>query len=493
MRFADLIEINPIFQSSINVYFDLNNEKKIDEYIPTPEACAILHSYINSIISSAQSYRKMRASVLYGPYGKGKSFLLLVLLYLVSADARSDTYQNLLKEIKDVDENCYSAILEMNSQEKRLLPIIINSDYDNLDQAILVGISESLSREGLELLIPTSTNDVAISVLDQWEKNSSLTKEIITACFPSSNISIPDLRRGLKSNDESSLKTFSALYTYISGGMPFNPLIKKDSSSSVKTVVNALKESYCGVFIVFDEFSKFLESGASGLSQQLGTLQQLFESATRSSDGSQIHICCVNHRKLSSYNSNENLNKIPSFRTVEGRVKEIGFTRSLGENYWLIGKAIQKKKGFEKYWEDYSVRHSERFLWFLDRGFVEEEQSKDLFKGCYPLNPLATYSLIQLSEMIAQNERTLFTFIADNDSNSLCSFLRNEINENTYGVDALYDYFSPLLEKEDDDKLHEIWFKSETILNKVSNRNERRIVKALAVSLLIKKSVIASG
>ena len=50
MKYSKYIKINPVFQNSINLQFDINSEKKIREYIPTREACAILGVYIDSIL-----------------------------------------------------------------------------------------------------------------------------------------------------------------------------------------------------------------------------------------------------------------------------------------------------------------------------------------------------------------------------------------------------------------------------------------------------------
>ena len=79
MKYNDLIQVNENFQYSVNLQFDINNISKIKEYIPTKDGCEVLKFYINSIINT-----KNRATTLIGPYGKGKSHLLLVLLTLIN-------------------------------------------------------------------------------------------------------------------------------------------------------------------------------------------------------------------------------------------------------------------------------------------------------------------------------------------------------------------------------------------------------------------------
>ena len=79
MKYKDYISVNENFQYSVNLQFDINNISKIKEYIPTKDGCELLNQYFNSVVNS-----KNRATTLIGPYGKGKSHLLLVLITLLN-------------------------------------------------------------------------------------------------------------------------------------------------------------------------------------------------------------------------------------------------------------------------------------------------------------------------------------------------------------------------------------------------------------------------
>ena len=101
-----LIQINHSFQKSVNLQLDLDNYERIGSYIPTRSSIAILKRYWN--IVSGKSGES--ASVLIGPYGKGKSHLLLVLLAVLSmerTDKNSEIIKKLINKIKDVDEIGY--------------------------------------------------------------------------------------------------------------------------------------------------------------------------------------------------------------------------------------------------------------------------------------------------------------------------------------------------------------------------------------------------
>ena len=77
IMYSKYFEINKNFQSSVNLELDLENEQKIYEYVPTNDICDVLKRYIKAALGKS----KDRATTLVGPYGKGKSFLLLILSY----------------------------------------------------------------------------------------------------------------------------------------------------------------------------------------------------------------------------------------------------------------------------------------------------------------------------------------------------------------------------------------------------------------------------
>ena len=126
MKYKDIIGVNENFQYSVNLQFDINNISKIKEYIPTKDACELLKKYFNNVINS-----KNRASMLIGPYGKGKSHLLLVLITLLNNYNSDDEKEikSLINKIKRVDEELYNILIEVRTKKIKLMPIIINSNY----------------------------------------------------------------------------------------------------------------------------------------------------------------------------------------------------------------------------------------------------------------------------------------------------------------------------------------------------------------------------
>ena len=87
MKYSDYLGIKEGFQASINLEYDLNKIEKIKSYIPTEQSVKILGDFLRSFYYNNEPQN--RATVLVGPYGRGKSHLLLLLTALTSLDLAS--------------------------------------------------------------------------------------------------------------------------------------------------------------------------------------------------------------------------------------------------------------------------------------------------------------------------------------------------------------------------------------------------------------------
>lgn len=486
MKYSDIVKTNENYQYSVNLQFDLYNINKIKNYVLTNDACEILKFYANSIIND----KKNRATTLIGPYGKGKSHLLLVLLTLVSDYSKSDNIviSEFINKIETKDTELYNMFLKIRNEKKKLLPIIINSNYDDINQAFLLGLTEALEREKINGLVVNTYFDIAYDVIAKWEHDYKEIVNDIKKCLEKYACSIRDLKRNLKKYSRKHYEIFKNVYKCISRGQDFNPLINGDIIKIYRDVNYELSNNgYSGIFIAFDEFSKFLESSTDGLMRDLKILQDFAELASRTGDKEQLHLCCITHKSLNEYFKDDE-DKINAFNTVEGRFKSVYFNRSLEQNYEIVSNSIIKEKTFATMYKKFHREYEEFYLKikemniFLNASFIE----KNLFEGCWPLNPITVYAMIQLSEKIAQNERTLFTFITDNDQSSFRNFIYNNSN-GLFNVDKVYDYFKYSFKKTDDNYIREIYQKTEMLLKKNISDSSKKILKVLAIIYMIKE------
>lgn len=473
MTYSELIGVKEQFKNSVNIEYDLMDFKKLAEYIPTEDICEVIKYYFDCIEDSHFN----RATILEGPYGKGKSYLVLSLIQLMLLDSDEPNVETFLSNLEKVNKDIYEQYIRIKKNHFKLLPVIINSNYSHLSQALNIALKDALERVNLSNLFPDTAFKVAHDLLNGWKREN---RELAKNCSRKLKLSLNKIEQGLNEYDANSLNDFIALYNcMLKGlGLEFNPFVNEDVVKNYGDIAYKLKDhGYHGIFIVFDEFSKFIEADNNTLSNDLKILQDLAEMSTRSNLTAQMHLCCITHKSLIDYARARNKSVSNAIKTVEGRFKEVRFNRSLNQNYHLISLSLNKNKAADKLKIDDIDK-------YFESGLFSEETRDVISKGCFPLNPFTTFALVNISEKIAQNERTLFTFISDNDINSLSTFLK-ESEEGLFNVDKIYDYFAETIKKSDDGNISSICYKAETSINKTDNILAKRLLKTLAIMLII--------
>lgn len=495
IKYHELIEIQKDFQASVNLEYDLNKIEKVQSYIPTEQSVKVLGSYLRSYYYQGESAD--RATVLIGPYGRGKSHLLLILSALTSLDVRSRTAEekkearkivlDLCDKIQCVDKEVGVLARAIVNSRIRTLPVIINSNSTDMNQAFLTAIQSALIQANLETLLPSTYFDSAVAMIDTWESSYPKAYAALVKELKPYKIDIETLRIGLKQFQQRAYDLFCRCYPNIAAGAQFNPLLNMDVVKLYMSVADSLckQTDYCGVTVIFDEFSKFLESNldVKGM-HNFKLIQDMADVAARSKE-TQLHFTCITHKEILDYSSKD------SFKTVEGRFRKLYFVTSSEQSYELIANTIVKKAAFEEFRNEQVAAfrsvsdEAARTTLFNDLS-PEVYEGKIVF-GCFPLSPLSAFSLLHISELVGQNERTLFTFLAQKDEGSFGAFIEKEMETPEWiTVDYIYDYFEELLKKEVFNRtVHSIWAKTDAALRQAESSSQARILKAIAVINII--------
>lgn len=494
MKYSDFIEVNHDFQFSVNLEYDLNKVEKIKGYLPTVASVDVLGTYLKSFYYD----RSHRSTVLVGPYGRGKSHLLLVLTALTSYDSLQFDGRKKKKARKVQLELCdkimtvqpeIGALARMIVENNiRTLPIIVNSNTTDINQAFLVAMHDALERAGLLDLLPDMYFDAAVETISRWEKEYQGAYQKLEQLLDEKKLTVNKMYIGLKQYDQQWYDLFCSFYPKIAAGSVFNPMSNTDVVKLYSSVVEALNEKsdFCGINIIFDEFSKFLEANLDA-SRMLNfkIIQDLAEIAERSGK-KQIHFTCITHKNILDYSASD------SFKAVEGRFTTVRFNATAEQSYELIANTIIKKKDFnylvtkKHSLELKDVMRQTNSLNIFD-GLDPKYVEKNILKGCFPLAPASAYALIQISELVGQNERTLFTFLTQDEPHSMSEFVKEEHDEFTLiGFDRIYDYFQDLFRQEVfNSRVHDIWTQIDASLSRTGDENAKKILKAIGIILLI--------
>ena len=493
----DYIRFNSDFRDSVNLYLDLNKPEKINSYLPTKSSVDILAQYLSSVEDN-----KQQATLLVGPYGKGKSHLLLLLLAILSMDKNDKDNVNLLKNLSkrvaNTDQETAKRIDTIVKKKTRFLPVLIMSTQGDLNQAFMIGLNDALRREGLAELAPETYYTHAIATIDRWERNYPDTYERYLAALKDRKISKRNMYMQLTNCDTSALEIFKDIYPDLTSGGTFNPLVNAEVLPMYKNIADKLVEtqSYAGLYIVFDEFSKFIEGqDKTRAGNNMKLIQDICELAN-ASKSTKTFFTMIAHKSIKEYGKYLSTDIINSFTGIEGRIKEVFFVTSTKNNYELIQSAIfkddkiQDEAQYRKYVNDERTKDFYGLLPFSST-FTKEDFCKTVMKGCYPLTPTSAYLLLNISEKVAQNERTLFTFISKEEQHSMAKYVASSKpgKEWIINADLIYDYFRNLFKKDiSNEFIHNEWLNAEYALSQVGDKNAKQLIKTLAIINIVNKS-----
>lgn len=143
-------------------------------------------------------------------------------------------------------------------------------------------------------------------------------------------LSVAELKAGLAIFSKRELAIFTSVYPELTSGSEFNPMVASDPLTLYKSVSEKLVEEfeYSGIYIVFDEFSKYIES-QSGTSSgnNMKLLQDMCELANDSKTA-QIFLTLVAHKSIKEYGKYISIETINAFTGIEGRIIEKLFVTS---------------------------------------------------------------------------------------------------------------------------------------------------------------------
>lgn len=478
--YDQFVDINKKFKASVNLEFDLQNEEKIEEYIPTTDLCDVIKKYIKAFLGTTN----FKATTLAGPYGKGKSYLVLMILYLLSKRSNKVLFDKVCKKIKLIDNELYDLLIEINEKGYYLLPVIINNNaFSDLNKNFLAALSNSLSQFGFSDIVPNTSYAEAYSIINKWAKEKKNGFDIFDLCLKKLNLNLADIKIGLKHYDSLSFEQFTSLYSCVSHGLEFFSMKSEDIVSIYKDINYKItrKDPKCkGMFVVFDEFGAFLNNQTNDFVTRLNKIQAFAEMCNASDFDIQAHFCCITHKELLLYKKDKAYND--AFDTIAGRFESIRFDRSLDENYQIICSAIMKKDGYSNLVKSFIQDKAFLIKNILDSGIFTSEQLNYIVNNGYPFNPMSLFILIQVSEILAQNERTLFTFLSDTDVDGFRYFISNH-EDDLLNIDSIYNYFESLIKDNEEFKMH--YYKVESLKKISIKENERNIFKAIALIKII--------
>ena len=371
---SKMISVASGFQYSVNIGYDLNNETKIKNFIPTASAMDLLED----ILLSTQISSTERARVLIGAYGKGKSHIMLMILSLLMKKDLS-LFENTLSKIAGTKllqliENYYAS-------NEKILPVIITGSNTSLTQAFLLALQRTLTRNDFLDVMPETNYKAATAVIERWKSEFPETYDKFCKLISKpENIFVEEL----KEFNTKTYEEFETIYPSLTAGSVFNPFLGFDVVELYENAAKGLrKKGYTGIFVVYDEFSKYLEANIAAASVSDTKMLQDFAEKCNRSGSIQMHIMLISHKEIANYIDVLPKQKVDGWRGVSERFLHVRLSNNFTQTYEIISSVIQKRPDM---WGNFLADNSQRFSALKDRycthpifsGMSENEIQKTL-------------------------------------------------------------------------------------------------------------------
>lgn len=394
---------------SVNIVFDADYPERIAHFFPTTKTIDLLRRLLTEDDSAGR--------FVVAPYGSGKSLLASFYQQVVeNRPAAMDVLRPVVQRIRQIDEELYQRI------EDRTGP-------DNMFR--MTGLVIPLS--GYVPHIPTALHAGVVRALRRVGEN--------------------DLAAEIDATEVYTVDDIISLFTMIRekyGGSRFDHLD-----------------------ILWDEFGRHLEEiVVRGEATRLNELQLLSEFAVRSRRFT-MQLVLFLHQSLMRYASNVPQSVIHEWKKIEGRFETHQFVDDSKEVASLASRVIGTRFPDQTPPDGFVETQLKRLAGVgLFRDFTEHEL-RGIIKSAWPLLPAALYVLPRISARVAQNERTLFSFVFDIAGDDIVT------------PADVFDYFSDLMRSDASfGGTYHHWLETQSALSNAEGDLEERIIKSLSLLAL---------
>lgn len=441
--------IKPVsrFQRAIHVRYDQGDAEIISQYIPTDSAT----DAVDKILKNTNKQATQRAHVLHAAYGSGKSHLAVVLSALLEKSASVQGATNkFVNQLDYVDHQTSVLAQQYIDGDVRLFPVILSGNEGDFSTSILRALVRSINEANFTNLQLMTRFDTAIQTIDRWHQDyPDVVERFEHQIRQKTRNSVEEFVAQLEQHNAESYQLFVEVYELLTAGATFDPFVEQAPEVIYRDLATQLNQyGYSGIVVIWDEFGRYLEGHASqAFGKGAAMFQDFAETCNHSADDSQIHLILLTHKELQGYASALPQSYQQEWSRIEGRFQKHNISTDPDVAYRLISAAIQP--AHDKLIYDYL--HIDTVDWHVNTvrdlhlfGLLDEQSVFALIEQTFPLHPLAVFALAHVSNRVAQNERTMFTFLTSDEPCALMDLLERKFENSeppVVYISDLWDYF----------------------------------------------------
>ena len=365
MNLHNYITIDTVYTRSINIERDVDSSAIVEAYIPTTRSLLTLRRLAGTLNEQDMP----RSWALIGPYGSGKSSFAVYLSHLLYAGNEHNT-KAALSSLYDHNQELGDNFADYVAGTKGFASVLLTGTPEPLIPRFLAGLQ-----------------DAAHSF---WQNISGAKPSILA-----------EIDKAIKQ--------------------------KTITSQEIIKLVEALRQAVekaggTGLIIIFDELGKFLEYEARHYeANDIYLLQSLAEMAVTGHKAN-LYVFTLMHQGFEQYGRGLGEELRNEWSKIQGRFENIPFLESTEQTLHIISKAFSNTLAGKD--QDKIAAACKKIAATLEKGkalpgSIDKELAADLFARCYPLHPVTVLLLPILCQKMAQNERTLFSYIGSKEQHGL--------------------------------------------------------------------------
>lgn len=420
------------FKTSVNIKLDIGNKEFLQRYLPTPSHAEVIKGILNGYINKSSN----RSHIIIGAYGTGKSLVATILSGITSKLFDTNEINKLADKFNKIDDSIAEKIRQVSKIERRYLPILLTGNEGRFRKSILTKIVKALSNEGIDVILPGTSKKI-VETINKWKREYPATYSTFLEKLKNDSKNYADWIQEIKLQNGYEVEYFAKFYTYVTSGAQFEIDYNYNFYDQLEYISKILEKNNLGIQIIYDEFGRFLNGlSVMQLDETMEDIQTLAEIIDRSIS---FQFILITHKGLRQHFANEEVTK--AFKNIEKRFKQY-IINSDQLTYLRITESILNenlkinKKEFDT---SEVIDNLRKFPLFPTLNQTEKERL--VAKSLYPLHPVTLYLLPNLSSIFGQNERTLFTFLENNEPGGLVNHISS--SSDYYKPYQLFDFFFP--------------------------------------------------
>lgn len=511
-KISEIIKVNSVLGSEVNLIEELfdveKNRKRMANYMPTKGH----RDAFEKIIKGLYELQDKRAYILNGSYGTGKSNLLLMIAnYLMNnsdSEAMKSFFSNYILREEDEKIGDYDSEEEVETKKREIetsvnrLKSLRKTDkphfvalckYDisgDFTEILLRAINEAFIRENLPVDKFDSIYQEAIRRINLWEeKRKSFYEELEEALEQEKSWTVDDLKNKLIYIDSEALEIFKKIYKNIT--LTDFSYLKDNLADIIEEIVSSefFREKYSGFTIFFDEFGNILKN--HNFNELI--FQRFSEFCQNSLNEKNIPVIFIatTHKSFNSYSEYYAKDE---FKKVSDRFNDVSLSTEGFENIIsVIVHPLKETELWKKYIKKSKLIKLSKKITALDlfRNLKGNKLTEKLIENLYPMHPIATYSLLEISKEVSSNNRSVYSFFVRGEFENYIKETELEEELKFYTAERLIDYFgrekfissSTELRNEHKDKIRN-YEASKTAFEKIKSKIHEEKEKELSNRIL---------